>query len=181
MLIKLVPTWLRLSLYLHRVLYVSPPFSLPQTSLRFYLSILSPSRSVIFLHFKPEANRRCVGSLREAIAVTFRHFSGNRPFHFCDKFEILNCKSNNSVIFSPASTVTSIPHRHHSCYFLIPVTAYYFNLSISLFLSSHIHYLILYNIVFSPSSSLSSLLSSLLSSTFSISQHFYSSFHLYTL
>ena len=146
LLIKLVPTWLRLSLYLHRVLYVSPPFSLPQTSLRFYLSILSPSRSVIFLHFKPEANRGCVGSLREAIAVTFRHFSGNRPFHFCDKFEILNCKTNNSVIFSPASTVTSIPHRHHSCYFLIPVTAYYIlispYLSFSLPTSTILYYII---------------------------------------
>ena len=41
-LIKLVTTWLCLPLYVHRVLLVSPPVSLPQTSLRFYLPFCSP-------------------------------------------------------------------------------------------------------------------------------------------
>ena len=34
-------------------------------------------------------------------------------FIFVIKFKILNRKSNTSVIFFNASTVTSIPHRHH--------------------------------------------------------------------
>ena len=68
-------------------------------------------------------------------------------FIFVIRFEILNRKSKNSVIFSTASTVTSIPHHHHPCYFLIPVTPYYIlispYLSFSLPTSAILSYLIL--------------------------------------
>ena len=63
----LIRNWLplvRFYLYVHRVLPVSPPFSLPQTSIRFYPPIFSPPISFLFHPFhnqkRNDGNHRSV-------------------------------------------------------------------------------------------------------------------------